>query len=136
MFDKQFRVDDVVNPDDYLLLYSATESLPGKRSLERVEVRVERERAPEVITGRKFVTSGAGDHPGVIKELRVACAESERLFDGRLRFIELARFQRRPRQRVRAVDVTSHFKLFDRARVGFFDLDVVVGVKERELAVI
>src|SRR5882724_480709 len=71
-------------------------------SLKRIELRIDRERLIEVITRSRFVSPREGDHSRVIDELRVARAESQGLFDGRLCFVRFARFQSGPRDCVRA----------------------------------
>src|ERR1041384_5014747 len=107
-----------------------------KRDLQRLELRIERERAFEIIMRGRFVARRTRDEAGVIEQLRVACAEPQSFFDRGLRLREFAGLERRPRDRVCAVDVAARFILACGKRVSVVGFQIMIGVEERELAII
>ncbi len=95
-------------------------------------MRIECERALEKLDGRRVLPAGARNHSGMVKEARVARSESQRVLHRPLRFDDVAGFKRRPRERVRAVDIVPPGRVLAlRERVGFFGLQVVVGIEQR-----
>jgi hypothetical protein len=72
----------------------------------------------------------------VIEKFGILRVEAQGFFHGRLRFFKFARFERRPGQRVRAVDVAPLFILPLRQFVSLRGLQVVIGVEERELTIV
>src|SRR3954451_21810704 len=118
-----------------LLGSQLVERLTGDRSLQRVEVGIERERLLQE-GDRPGAVAGAGrDHPGVIVEQGVLSAEGERGLRGRRCLGVLPGLVLCPGERIGPVDVLADGIFMGRQieRVG--DLAVVVVAKEGKLAV-
>src|SRR5712692_4383878 len=87
------------------LLSKTQQCLPCNWSLQRIELRAERQRAFEIITGRGFITRSPRNHPRVIKQPRVPRAEAKCLFHGRLCLGKFFGFERCPGHRIGSVDI-------------------------------
>src|SRR5437667_11057526 len=86
--------------------------------------------------GRGFIASGERYHSSVIEELRGLRAQPKRLFNCRLRLREFARLERSPCHGVCTIDISPHCILFRGHLVSLFGFHIMVGIKERKVAIV
>src|SRR5215475_906545 len=108
----------------------------GNLGLSRIEAWVELQRPPQILLSGRTVPRGSRDHSGVVKQLRVLRAQSQSVLDRLPRLVNLSGFERSPGQSVRAVDVAPRFIFSFGELISFARFQIVVCVKERDLAVV
>src|SRR5262245_19485474 len=108
----------------------------GNLGLSRIEARAELQRPPQILLSSRPVSCGSRDHSGVVKQLSVLRAQSQGVLDRLPRLVNLSGLERRPSQRVRPVNVAPRFVFTFGELISFARFQIVVGVKERELAVV
>src|SRR5215470_84614 len=108
----------------------------GNLGLSRIEARAELQRPPQILLSGRPVPRGSRNHSGVVKQLRVLRAQSQGVLGRLPRLVNLSGFERRPGQGVRAVNVAPRFIFTLSELISFAWFQIVVGVKERELAIV
>src|SRR5262245_26117505 len=116
--------------------FQAIENFRRSFGKARMEKRVDRQRTPKKFLGLMLFAQVEIDYAGVEKQLSVFGSQPERLIDGAARRVELAVAKQVPSQDIVGVHISPIVELTSSQLKRFFRLEIVIGVKIGEFAVV